>query len=441
LGGILFHLFSSKHGNVANVLDITLAKLKARDPAMMQEISDRAATIDPAIVENYRKQIISQIEHAKDHLAADPKATIEQYASRDPFVGLVQTNISHVAQTLNPPALANLASDWQQYGAADPRWALCPIISFFSWREPRHPFVGSSDANSYVHVEPRAKFTVALMADWGSANASARDIAQRIQERQPDYVIHLGDIYYAGTKAECEGVLRMWPLCDADGAPIKDRSFALNGNHEMFSGARNYFDTILSAFNQRASYFKLKTEYWQLLGLDTAYTGGSLSHPETQAQWDWLVGNLNGDPRTAIFLTHHQPISAHSQETLDSQPLRDDLAKLLQQTRADAIYGWFFGHEHRAVAYDDSVTGYKGRLIGNGAIPHDPQHEVRPDDGCTPFTCVNTGTWGAGNAISSFVMLTIDGPSITVEYIDQNGNPSSIPTEVWKTTIEKQSLP
>ena len=145
--------------------------------AMMQEISDRAATIDPAIIENYRKQVISQIEHAKDHLAADPKATIEQYASRDPFVGLVQTNISHVAQTLNPPALANLASDWQQFGAADPRWALCPIISFFSWREPRHPFVGSSDANSYVHVEPRTKFTVALMADWGSANASAQDLS------------------------------------------------------------------------------------------------------------------------------------------------------------------------------------------------------------------------------------------------------------------------
>ena len=74
----MFHLFSSKHGNVANVLDITLAKLKARDPAMMQEISDRAGTIDPAIIENYRKQIISQIEHAKDHLAADPKATIER---------------------------------------------------------------------------------------------------------------------------------------------------------------------------------------------------------------------------------------------------------------------------------------------------------------------------------------------------------------------------
>ena len=128
------------------------------------------------------------------------------------------------------------------------------------------------------------------------------------------------------------------------------------------SGARNYFGTILAAFNQGASYFKLKTEYWQFLGLDTAYTGGSLSHPETQVQWDWLVANLNADSRTAIFLTHHQPVSAHAQETQDSQPLRDDVAKLLGQTRADAIYGWFFGHEHRAIAYDDSATPYKASV-------------------------------------------------------------------------------
>jgi hypothetical protein len=153
------------------------------------------------------------------------------------------------------------------------------------------------------------------------------------------------------------------------------------------------------------------------------------------------VANLNADSRTSIFLTHHQPISAHSQETQDSQPLRDDVAKLLGQTRADAISGWFFGHEHRSVAYDDSVTGYKARLIGNGAIPHDAQSEVRPDDGCTPFTCVNSGTWGSGNAISSFVMLTVDGPKITVEYIDQNGKPSSIPKEMWTATTEKQPLP
>ena len=62
----MFHLFSSKHQNVTNVLDTTLDKLKSKDPILMKAISDRAGTIDPAIIENYRKQIIGQIEQRRN---------------------------------------------------------------------------------------------------------------------------------------------------------------------------------------------------------------------------------------------------------------------------------------------------------------------------------------------------------------------------------------
>jgi hypothetical protein len=54
--------------------------------------------------------------------------------------------------------------------------------------------------------------------------------------------------------------------------------------------------------------------------------------------------------------------------------------RTLQQNGGTQIFGWFFGHEHCAVIYDDKVTGYKARLIGNGAIPHDVQSEVKPDE-------------------------------------------------------------
>lgn len=46
----------------------------------------------------------------------------------------------------------------------------------------------------------------------------------------------------------------MWLLKDGGGGPKKDFSFALNGNHEMFCGARNYFRTMLPALGQHASY-------------------------------------------------------------------------------------------------------------------------------------------------------------------------------------------
>ena len=47
----LFHLFSSNHRNVTNVLDSTLAKLQANDPATMKALADQAGTIDPDVLE------------------------------------------------------------------------------------------------------------------------------------------------------------------------------------------------------------------------------------------------------------------------------------------------------------------------------------------------------------------------------------------------------
>ena len=435
----LFHLFSSQHQNITNVLDSTLDKLNNKDPETMKQLANEAGTIDPDMLENYRKQLINQIQDSKDHIANDPKSGGQDYASRDPFVGLVQTNMGKTAHSIGVPAMADVANDWQKYGSVDPRWALCPIVSFFQWRIPKHQFVGSSDAVAYNYAEHRPKFTIAIMADWGAANTAARQVSQQIAAKNPDYVIHLGDTYYAGTAAECQASLDMWPLRDAANNPVPFKSFALNGNHEMFCGAHNYYGTLLPAFKQGASYFKIRTEYWQFIGLDTAYAGGCLNRPEVKVQWDWLVGNLSVKALlSTIFLTHHQPVSAHAQEFSDSRPLYDDVQTLMAQTQPNPIFGWFFGHEHRAIVYDDKATGFKARLIGNGAIPHDAENEVKCDDGCTPITCVNTGTWGDGNAISSFVFLTVDGPTLTVEYIDQNGQPSSIPTETWTATADKQ---
>lgn len=428
----MFHLFSSKHTNITNVLNLTISKLNACDPDLMAEVAKLADTSDPVAIEAYRQQIVDQMIVSKGAMGNDPKTQEADFASRDAFLGLVQTNMGKAAHATEAPALANLANDWQQFGDADPRWALCPIVSFFTWKEPKAPFIHGENPDNFVHVEHRPRFTIAIMADWGAANQNARDISALIRNAAPDYVIHLGDVYYAGTKDECQAVLDMWPLKDEKGNPKKDVSFALNGNHEMFCGGRNYFGTILPAFNQLASYFSLRTEYWQLLGLDTAYAGGSLSADEVKPQWEWLVQNINNNRElTSILLTHHQPVSAHTQEYGDAKPLRTDVASLLKQTSQDAIYGWFFGHEHRAVVYDDSKTGYKARLIGNGAIPHDAQNETEADVGCTAFTNVNKGTWGDGNAISSYVLLTVEGPQITVEYMDQDGQPSCLPTEVW----------
>ena len=50
--------------------------------------------------------------------------------------------------------------------------------------------------------------TVSLLADWGGDNPAAKRVAATAAnaDPKPKTVIHLGDIYYGGIKAECEGL-------------------------------------------------------------------------------------------------------------------------------------------------------------------------------------------------------------------------------------------
>ena len=66
----------------------------------MQEIANRSGTQDPATLELNRVSIISACQNAKNHVASDPTTDSPGFVSRDPFVGLVQTNIGKNANTL-----------------------------------------------------------------------------------------------------------------------------------------------------------------------------------------------------------------------------------------------------------------------------------------------------------------------------------------------------
>lgn len=222
------------------------------------------------------------------------------------------------------------------------------------------------------------------------------------------------------------------------GVPLGS-SYALNGNHEMYSGGESYFNVVLKAFGQSQPFFCLESEHWRLIGLDTAYNGGRLkpsnaSDPMTR-QWSWLIEILTkNDGKKNILLTHHQPVSAHTAEFNDSQPLRDDVTALLAAigVRPDAVFGWFFGHEHRCAIYKDSVTQFNARLIGNGCIPHQVQTENQADPGCTPFEKVNRRQTdpNSGAATSMFAMLNFSdsSPELLVQYIDED-------FEVWGSEV------
>jgi hypothetical protein len=275
--------------------------------------------------------------------------------------------------------------------------------------------------------------TIALLADWGGDNDAARRVADVVRRHGLDIGIHLGDIYYGGTKLECDSFLRLWPF-QTSGAGVSPKipggsSYALNGNHEMFSGGEAYFNTVLPAFGQAQSFFCLENKYWRVIGLDTAYDGRHLKPGQGDdaiaPQWNWLVDLVkNGAKRANIFLTHHQPVSAHQQEFSDSQRLRGEITELLAEDGwgEDAIFGWFFGHEHRCAVYSDSATAFNARLIGNGCIPHEVQKEKASDPGCTPVDFFNRKETFAGSntAVSSFAELRFNGDELLITYCDED---------------------
>ncbi|HTY59811.1 MAG TPA: metallophosphoesterase, partial [Bacteroidota bacterium] len=108
---------------------------------------------------------------------------------------------------------------------------------------------------------------IALVGDWGSGIASAYRVMESIRQRQkPNMTIHLGDIYYSGRVNEVNSY-----FLGPDDWYRAERSFALNGNHEMYSGGEGYFEHVLPALAQETSYFCLENRFWRIIGLDTGY--------------------------------------------------------------------------------------------------------------------------------------------------------------------------
>lgn len=154
----------------------------------------------------------------------------------------------------------------------------------------------------------------------------------------PHYTIHLGDIYYVGLPSEiqhcCLGVKPPWAERGVRWPKGQHGSFAIPGNHELYSRGFGYWDYFLPHLGllnpsdlqspmhpQTTSYWLLENDQWRIIGLDTGYDSYSLlfvddtiiNLPEQIMDWLRNVVGLNPkmtDTRGLIFFTHHQLLSA-----------------------------------------------------------------------------------------------------------------------------------
>jgi hypothetical protein len=306
-----------------------------------------------------------------------------------------------------PQALAAVP---EQFDDTDPGWLEVVWDKLKSLFTGKAKFIKHKSVSDFCFpLDTQAK--VALVSDWGSGSYAAQAVAHEIEARQPNYAIHLGDVYYAGEKGEIKGrFLKNWPR------PSRlKRSWALNGNHEMYSGGHGYFEVALKAFKQPASYFCLQNDLWRLIALDTGY----VDHNLNREQVDWLKAQLANGPSKTILLTHHQLFSAYQGQ---GEHLEEWLSPLLE---AGKFYAWFWGHEHQCVVYKpyDRFQGLKARCIGHGGIPfYIP--EATPPNSQFPVEWVDRQPRpdNPQRGMHGFVLLTFDGPRVGVEYIRQDGS-------------------
>lgn len=290
-----------------------------------------------------------------------------------------------VAATKDGGIVAGDGTMWgtEKYQQIDPGWALS-LIHY----TPTH-FLDSKAKFSTRQVEPISlsgrsadEVKIAVVGDWGTGDYPhlfSIAVMDQIEALKPDYIIHLGDVYYAGTDngifhqgEEQENFLNIWP---------KDiPSFTMNSNHEMYDGARGYFEVALEgepfSLQQETSYFALQYAGWTLIGLDSCYWSksplfmtGSLSGGEDTTQADW-IRSLGLSPDKTIVMTHHNGLTYQG----DSEPAYDGVT--LWSEINDALGGdpaaWYWGHIHNAMVYKTPTFNGKqtrARCLGHGALP------------------------------------------------------------------------
>ena len=303
------------------------------------------------------------------------------------------------------------------------------------------PF-GTTPAVITVNSDP---IKIALIGDWGTGpwddggvQYPALQVINQVQSLTPDYTLHLGDVYYAGTAGFLDSDEEMANFINNWVSGSKG-SFMLNSNHEMYSGAQGFFGKGLKAeafaAQQNTSYFAIQSDKWIIIALDSAYYDKSdlfMNGALTDDNQINFIKGLNTANKTVIVITHHNPTNIEGTGTAQLTLWNDVISAL-----GRAPEYWYWGHVHNAMVYSDqsfpAQNGVKARCVGHGAIPFGIGYGLQNADGTNKPSVEyfahelmssvyeNIEAQQANRVLNGFAMLTIGPDSIKEEFIDQTG--------------------
>jgi hypothetical protein len=399
------------------------------NPALIQAVKAARAAMAPE-----RRILFNQaIDTAHHHAAAILAGRPPLQPSAFPELCLVKSMIGE-APPLNLPAPGIGATvdkygviwGFSQYENYDPGWANA-WIEYEKYENNKAPFAGNAQCITIPN-----QVSLGIAGDWGTgywrgASTPSAKVAQQMLKLSPDYTIHIGDTYYAGTQDEMTNNLAsVWPQ-GTSGA------LAIPGNHEMYCGDWFYYAILpkLCPLQKGASYFALQNDNWLIVALDTSYYAtnmymdGSIMGPgnndATQAVWlSQILQKANN--RRVMIMTHHPPINLSGSQT---NALYGQVMTFCRMANCKPAV-WYFGHEHNAAVYSQyAQMYYPGRLIGHGAIPYGVASDLTS---ATGSSVVWAETQSANDSdyperiLNGFAAVNLNGSSLEETFYSENGD-------------------
>ncbi len=259
--------------------------------------------------------------------------------------------------------------------------------------------------------------------------------------RREVHVVHLGDVYYAGTRWEAHHrFLNHWPVRPDDAANV--RSWCLNGNHDMYSAGEGLFEVILTDHrfalqrtekDKPTSEFHLRNAHWDVVGLDTSWkfrlgdVPGGAGHLQPR-QTRWVTDRLDGSARRRMLLSHHQPFTDR-EDGKGVVGVGNLLAATATVRDGPGIDAWFWGHEHRLITYGSRSGIRYATCMGHGAVLEEPARPAaHPGTGDAEFRATFRDADGDEWRMPGFAVVDLNGPAATVRYLDRTGDAWGAPT-------------
>lgn len=369
--------------------------------------------------------------------------------SRSPIIGR-SAIVNHFNRTVDALAPTTRSPRLKAFLSANIwPWISSYLKYVFEHKFP-FPTYPAGANNGIYRINPAAgadAIRIAIAGDWGTGTDEAHIIARLMEDTKPDFTIHLGDVYYVGDAGEIaencfgerahgyDGV--KWPKGTQG-------SFALNGNHEMYANGKPYFTTFLKALGingdsqgQTASFFCLEAQQWRILAIDTGYNsvgwpilgmipginripfiGGDCHLEQELVEWLRNVVRPKENPKATLLLSHHQYFSAFPERNYPKPA-----EQLIEFLKGQELV-WLWGHEHRLAIYNHYRTSdglaFYGRCVGHGGMPIEL---AKPDASIAPLALYDADRFhklddGTEVGENGFVIVTIQGPTLTLDYRD-----------------------